>query len=152
MGSSPRWCWTIEPRARGEGFLFTDRVVGGAVPRRYIPAVAEAAACVTGLLGVQEALAKADPVLFEPIRHVAVTVPNAFTAGAQRLLAARGGRILGYAERESWSGWDDVEALVPEAEAHDRVVEVRSQSMGLGTYMSHFDHLAEARHGTVAIG
>lgn len=176
----------VEPRARGEGFLFTDRVVGGAVPRQYIPAVAEAAeaACAKGPLGhpvvdvavtlvdggfhavdssdmafksatraaMQEALAKADPVLLEPIRHVAVTVPGAYTAGAQRLLAARGGRILGYAERDGWSGWDDVEALVPEAELHDLVVELRSQSMGLGSYRSRFDHLAESRRTAAAAG
>ena len=40
--------------------------------------------------------------------------------------------------------WDDVEALVPEAELHDLVVELRSQSMGLGSYRSRFDHLAES--------
>ena len=29
----------IEPRARGEGFAFTDTITGGAVPKQYIPAV-----------------------------------------------------------------------------------------------------------------
>ena len=30
---------TIAPRERGEGFVFTETVKGGAVPRNYIPAV-----------------------------------------------------------------------------------------------------------------
>ncbi len=33
----------IAPRARGEGFQFIDKIVGGAVPRNFIPAVGEAA-------------------------------------------------------------------------------------------------------------
>jgi elongation factor G len=135
----------IEPRGRGEGFLFTDKVVGGAVPRQYIPAVREAAeeamqkgpfgypvvdvgvTLVDGTfhavdssdmafrtatrLGIGEGLAKAEPVLLEPIEHVTASVPNIFTAAAQRLLTGRRGQILGYAERPGWPGWDDVEAL-----------------------------------------
>ena len=169
----------IAPRGRGEGFLFVDRIVGGAVPRQYIPAVAEAAetACQKGPLGhpvvdvavtlvdggfhsvdssdmafkgatraaMLEGLAKADPVLLEPIDHVTITVPNSYTANAQRLLTTRGGRILGFAEKGEWSGWDEVEALVPEAELHDLIIELRSQTMGLGTYRRRFDHLAESR-------
>jgi elongation factor G len=167
----------IAPRSRGEGFLFTDKIVGGAVPRQYIPAVGEAAeeAARKGPFGypvvdlsvtlvdgtfhsvdssdmafksatrmaMTEGLAKADPVLLEPIDHVTISVPNEFTARAQRLLTGRRGQILGYAEKPDWPGWDDVEALVPEAELHDLIIELRSQTMGLGTYRHHFDHLAE---------
>ena len=33
-------CWIeIEPQKRGEGFLFEDRIVGGVIPRQFIPAV-----------------------------------------------------------------------------------------------------------------
>jgi elongation factor G len=169
----------IAPRARGEGFQFIDKVVGGAVPRNFIPAVGEAAedAAKKGPFGypvvdiavtlvdggfhsvdssdmafktatriaMQEGLAAADPVLLEPIDQVTISVPNDFTARAQRLLTARRGQILGYAEKPGWPGWDDVEALVPEAEMHDLIIELRSQTLGLGTYRRQFDHLAESR-------
>ena len=169
----------IAPRERGEGFLFIDKVVGGAVPRNFIPAVGEAAedAARKGPLGnpvvdisvtlvdggfhavdssdmafktatrtaMQEGLALADPVLLEPIDRVTVSVPNDYTARAQRLLTGRRGQILGYAEAADRPGWDDVEALVPQAELHDLIIELRSQTMGLGTYTRAFDHLAESR-------
>ena len=169
----------VAPRPRGEGFAFEDRIVGGAVPRKFIPAVGEAAeeAAKKGPLGnpvvdlhvtlldgafhsvdssdmafatatrmaMQEALAKAEPVMLEPVDHVTVLVPQDGTAAAQRLLTGRRGQILGYAEKEDWPGWDEVQALVPEAELHDLIIELRSQTMGLGTYTRRFDHLAEAR-------
>lgn len=169
----------VSPRQRGEGFAFEDRIVGGAIPRKYIPAVGEAAeeASRKGPLGnpvvdiavtlldgafhsvdssdmafatatrmaMQEALAKAGPVVLEPVDQVTVLVPQDSTAAAQRLLTARRGQILGYAEKPGWPGWDEVQALVPEAELHDLIIELRSQTMGLGTYTRRFDHLAEAR-------
>jgi elongation factor G len=167
----------IEPRGRGEGFLFTDKIVGGAVPKQYIPAVSEAAeeamqkgpfgypvvdvgvTLVDGTfhavdssdmafktatrLAITEALAKAEPVLLEPIDHVTVSVPNAFTAAAQRLLSGRRGQILGYMAQPGGLDWDDIEALAPATELHDFIIELRSETMGLGSYRRRFDHLAE---------
>ena len=169
----------IAPRERGEGFVFKDKIVGGAVPKQYIPAVGEAASTAThkGPLGyrvvdievvlvdgtyhavdssdmafksatrsaMQEGLAKADPVLLEPIHHVTISVPADYTSSAQRLLTGRRARILGYGERPGWPGWDDVEAKMPETELQDLIIELRSLTMGLGTYRHTFDHLAEVR-------
>jgi elongation factor G len=42
-----------------------------------------------------------------------------------------------------------VEALVPQGELHDLIIELRSVTMGLGTYRHRFDHLAET-HGRAA--
>jgi elongation factor G len=171
----------IEPRGRGEGFLFSDRIVGGVVPKRFIPAVGEAAEEATrkGPLGhpvadiavtlvdgtfhsvdssdmafatatriaMQEGLAKADPVVLEPIDQVTISVPAEFTPAAQRLLGSRRGQILGFAAKEGWEGWDEVQALVPEAELHELIIELRSQTLGLGTFNRRFDHLAEQRAG-----
>jgi elongation factor G len=173
----------IAPRQRGAGFRFVDKVVGGAVPRNFIPAVGEAAAEALGkgVFGypvvdvevtltdgqfhsvdssdmafrsatrqaIAEALPHADPVLLEPVDHVTVAVPDDHTAAAQRLLTGRRGQILGYAERPGWPGWDEVEALVPQTELHDMIIELRSITMGLGSFRRRFDHLAEA-HGKAA--
>ncbi len=82
-------------------------------------------------LAMKEGLAKAEPILLEPVDHVTISVPNEFTPRAQRLLTGRRGQILGFAEKEGWPGWDDVVALVPEAELHDLIIELRSQTLGL---------------------
>jgi elongation factor G len=170
---------TIEVKAlpRGSGFTFTDSVVGGAIPRNYIPAVEEGVieALTHGPLGfpvvdvavnlitgqfhavdssdmafktagrqaIQEALPKCDPILLEPIDEVEISVPNAFTARVQRLVSGRRGQILGYDAKPDWQGWDVVRAHLPQSELHDLIVELRSLTLGVGSFARKFDHMAE---------
>src|SRR5216684_3160446 len=170
---------TVEVKTlpRGSGFTFTDSVVGGAIPRNYIPAVEEgvtealrhgplnfpvvdlAATLITGQFhavdssdmafktagrqAIQEALPKCEPILLEPIDLVEISVPNAFTARVQRLVSGRRGQILGYDAKPDWSGWDVVSAHMPQTELHDLIVELRSLTLGVGSFAHRFDHMQE---------
>ncbi|GLR47042.1 elongation factor G [Sphingomonas astaxanthinifaciens] len=96
-----------------------------------------------GRIAMQEALAAAQPHLLEPVHKVTVVTPAGATSKVSSALAARRGQVLGLGPREGWSGWDRVEALVPEAELQGLEGELRSLSQGLATYEAAFDHLAE---------
>ena len=167
----------MKPLPRGSGFTYTDSVVGGAIPRNYIPAVEEgvvealrrgpigfpvidvAVNLITGQFhtvdssdqafhtagrqAIQEVLPKCDPILLEPIDSVEISVPNAFTARVQRLVSGRRGQILGYDAKPDWPGWDIVNAHLPQSELHDLIVELRSLTMGVGSFAHRFDHMQE---------
>jgi elongation factor G len=167
----------VKSEPRGAGFVFKDSVVGGAIPRNFIPAVEEGIveALKTGPLGfpvvdvsvnlitgqfhavdssdmafktcgrqaIQEALPKCDPFLLEPIDAVDISVPNAFTARVQRLVLGRRGQILGFDSKEDWPNWDVVRAYLPESELHDLIVELRSLTLGVGSFAHKFDHMQE---------
>jgi elongation factor G len=167
----------LKPLPRGSGFTFTDSVVGGAIPRNYIPAVEEgvvealrhgplgfpvvdaAVNLITGQFhavdssdqafktagrqAIQEALPKCEPILLEPVDSVEISVPNAFTARVQRLVSGRRGQILGYDAKPDWPGWDLVSAHLPQSELHDLIVELRSLTMGVGSFAHRFDHMQE---------
>ena len=51
--------------------------------------------------------------------------------------------LVTFADDARWSGWDVVEAMIPESEIRDLIVELRSATAGVGTFRSRFDHLAE---------
>ncbi|WP_193188813.1 elongation factor G [Nisaea sediminum] len=167
----------IAPLSRGEGFAFKSSIVGGAVPKQYIPAVEEGvkdymrrgplgfevvdvavelydgsfhavdssdmAFKTAARMAMNEGLAKCQPVLLEPIQRVVISVPNDSTARVQRIVTGRRGQILGFQAKESWNGWDEIEAYLPESETRDLIIEIRSQTGGIGFYDGAFDHLAE---------
>jgi elongation factor G len=95
-------------------------------------------------IGMTEAGAVCHPVLLEPICEVHIAVPSEFTPKAQRLVTGRrGGQVLGFDARPGWTGWDIVSAYIPQAEMGDVVVELRSLTMGVGSFTWAFHHLQE---------
>jgi elongation factor G len=95
-------------------------------------------------IGMTEAGAACHPVLLEPICEVHIAVPSEFTPKAQRLVTGRrGGQVLGFDARPGWTGWDIVSAYIPQAEMGDVVVELRSLTMGVGSFTWAFHHLQE---------
>jgi elongation factor G len=98
---------------------------------------------LAGRIAMQEALAAAQPHLLEPMHKLTVVCPSSATSRITSAVAGRRGQMLGMAPRDGWTGWDRIEALIPEAELSGLEAELRSQSQGLATYEAEFDHLAE---------
>jgi elongation factor G len=168
----------IKPLPRGEGLKFHDTIVGGVIPKNYIPAVEEGFMdfCKQGPLGFQvvdiegilyfgsfhtvdssdmafkaaarvamtEGMPLCNPVLLEPIVEVHIAVPCEHTAKAQKIITGhRAGQILGYDARPGWPGWDVVDGYLPQSEMHDLIVDLRSQTQGVGSFTWGFHHLQE---------
>lgn len=98
---------------------------------------------MAGILGIREALPDARPVLLEPVLKAKIAVPSDNTARVNAIVSGRRGQLLGYDSRPGWSGWDVVEALIPEAEIADLIIELRSATAGVGTFTTAFDHMSE---------
>jgi elongation factor G len=98
---------------------------------------------LAGRIAMQEALTSAQPHLLEPMHKLTVVCPSSATSRITSAIAGRRGQMLGMGPRDGWTGWDRIEALIPEAELSGLEAELRSQSQGLATYEAEFDHLAE---------
>lgn len=98
---------------------------------------------LAGRIAMQEALTAAHPHLLEPMHKLTVVCPSSATSRITSAVAGRRGQMLGMAPRDGWTGWDRIDALIPEAELSGLEAELRSQSQGLATYEAQFDHLAE---------
>jgi elongation factor G len=98
---------------------------------------------LAGRIAMHEALAAAQPHLLEPMHKLTVVCPSSATSRITSAVAGRRGQMLGMGPRDGWTGWDRIDALIPEAELSGLEAELRSQSQGLATYEAQFDHLAE---------
>ena len=96
-----------------------------------------------GGLAMREGMPKCDPVLLEPICKVDISVPTEYTSKVQRIISTRRGQILGFDAKDGWPGWDQVGAYLPQSEMGDLIIELRSATMGVGSFTWAFDHLTE---------
>jgi elongation factor G len=94
-------------------------------------------------IAMREGMPQCRPVLLEPVLKVEIAVPSEATPRVNGIVAQRRGQLLGFDARPGWKGWDLVEALIPQAEIRDLIIELRSASAGVGTFGARFDHLAE---------
>jgi elongation factor G len=165
----------VEPQQRGAGIEFVDQIVGGVIPRQYIPAVekgvtetaesggalgfpivdvkvtcydgkahsvdsSEMAFKTAASLGLKEAMAKAGPVLLEPVSELVVTVPEANQGDVMGDLNGKRGRIQGTAS--VGNGEVEIVALVPTSEVLRYAIDLRSMTGGRGRFSlrhSHYD-------------
>ena len=165
----------IEPNEPGAGFVFENTVVGGAIPKEYIPAVeagiksamqsgvlagynvvdvkvnlydgsyhevdsSEMAFKIAGSMAFKEAMAKADPVLLEPIMKVCVIVPDDYLGDVIGDLNARRGQIQ---SMDAVSGGQQINAFVPLAEMFGYATDLRSLTQGRASYVMEFGRYSE---------
>lgn len=94
-------------------------------------------------LAMKEGMATAMPILLEPVMKVSIATPNDATAKVTAIVPQRRGQILGFDARPGWPGWDVVEAMIPQGEISDLIIELRSATAGVASYTASFDHMAE---------
>ena len=94
-------------------------------------------------IAMREGMAACSPVLLEPIMKVDIFTPSDATAKITGIIPQRRGQILGYDARPGWPGWDVVEAMMPQSEIGDLIIELRSATSGVASYRAEFDHMAE---------
>ncbi|MBM7869597.1 elongation factor G [Clostridium pascui] len=95
---------------------------------------------IAGSMAFKNAMAKADPVLLEPMEKVEVTVPEEYMGDVMGDINSRRGRIEGM---EPDNGAQIIRAFVPLSEMFGYATTLRSKTQGRGVYSMTFDHFEE---------
>ena len=91
---------------------------------------------IAGSLAFKDAMAKAAPVLLEPIMKVEVTMPEDYMGDIIGDLNSRRGRIEGM---DDLGGGKIVRAFVPLSEMFGYSTDLRSRTQGRGNYSMFFE-------------
>lgn len=167
-------CWIELIPHEGE-YEFENAIVGGSIPREYVPAVdngiqeasqsgilggfpvinfkvkcydgsyhdvdsSEMAFKIAGSMAFKNGMAKASPILLEPVMNVEVVVPEEYMGDVIGDINSRRGRIEGMNPR---AGAQVIVAHVALSEMFGYATVLRSRTQGRGTYSMEFDHYEE---------
>jgi len=92
---------------------------------------------IAGSMAFKEAMAKANPVILEPIMSLEVVTPEEFMGDVISDINRRRGRILG---QEPRGNTQVIAAVVPLAEMFGYATDLRSRSQGRATFTMQFSH------------
>ncbi len=95
---------------------------------------------IAGSMAFKNAMAKADPVILEPMMKVEVTVPEEYMGDVMGDINSRRGRIEGM---DAVNGAQIIRAFVPLAQMFGYATTLRSRTQGRGNYVMVFDHYEE---------
>lgn len=90
---------------------------------------------IAGSMAFKNAMAKADPVLLEPIMRVEVTMPEEYMGDVMGDINSRRGRIEGM---EAQNGAQVIRAMVPLSQMFGYATTLRSRTQGRGNYTMEF--------------
>ena len=112
-------------------------VKGVLVDGKYHPVDSnEQAFKMAGILAFKDAYMKCRPIILEPIMRVKVNVESRYTGSILSDLNTRRARIQNIEEKEH--GYQEIEALVPEAEIIDYVTQLKSITQASGYFNREF--------------
>jgi elongation factor G len=94
-------------------------------------------------MGVKEALAKAGPVVLQPILRVDVHVPSIHAGAMVSLISALKGQVLGFDRDAAFRGWDVFRALLPASVEDDLIATLASATQGTAWHETRLDHYEE---------
>ena len=92
---------------------------------------------IAGSMGFRAAVAKAAPVLLEPMMKVEITTPDEYLGDVMGYVSSRRGRIQGMNPK---NGVHILDAFIPLAEMFGYATDLRSNTQGRATYSMQFDH------------
>ena len=112
-------------------------VKGVLIDGKYHPVDSnEQAFKMAGILAFKDAYMKCRPIILEPIMRVKVNVESRYTGSILSDLNTRRARIQNIEEKEH--GYQEIEALVPEAEIIDYVTQLKSITQASGYFNREF--------------